>query len=56
MTRSKHLGNKKASKGSDRILSPQRPFTGDGRTNREIHDKPDVVTFRTETGKVVGKA
>ncbi len=27
-------------KGSDRWLSPQGPYTGDGRTRRDMYDKP----------------
>ena len=45
----KHLGLD-AGKGSDKILSPQNPQTGDGKTTRTPHDP---VIARDENGKVI---
>lgn len=28
--------------GSDKSMAPQRPYTGDGRTTRQIFDKPKL--------------
>lgn len=43
--RTKHLGYQTGG-SSDRGLSPQRPYTGDGKTKRTIFDKI-VVAFQS---------
>ena len=40
--RTRHLGYQTGG-SSDKHLSPQQPYTGDGRTTRETHD-PVTVT------------
>lgn len=60
--KTKYLGREEdATGGTDRFLSPRVPYTGDGYTTREIHDKPDVVTFRKggkgpNNGMILSKA
>jgi len=49
--KTKHLGRESGTGGgSDRYLSPQRPYTGDGRTRRSTFDKI-VAVFRKPNGK-----
>lgn len=46
--RTKHLGRQTGG-SSDKYLSPQRPYTGDGKTTRQTHDQV-TVTERTADG------
>jgi hypothetical protein len=39
--RTKYLGMRTA-KSSDKILSPSKPYTGDGKTRRDPHDPVKV--------------
>lgn len=41
--KTEHLGQE-SGKSSDRWLSPQQPYTGDGRTTRKTHDPVEVET------------
>lgn len=41
--KTKHLGNTpKGGKSSDKYLSPQKPYTGDGEHTRKPHDPVEV--------------
>lgn len=46
--RTEHLGHQTGG-SSDKHLSPQRPYTGDGRTTRQPHDQV-VVEHRNADG------
>ncbi len=51
MTRkTKHLG-RESGRSSDRYLSPQQPYTGDGYTRRKPHDSVVVKFLKAVTGK-----
>lgn len=45
-----HLGRQTGG-SSDRFMSPQRPYTGDGRVTRSMFDKVQVIFQSGESGK-----
>jgi hypothetical protein len=48
--KTKHLGRESGGgPGSDRWLSPSKPYTGDGKTRRSIFDKVRLV-FKKRQG------
>ena len=48
--RTKYVGYQESGKGSDKMLSPRRPYTGDGKTRRTIFDRVSVI-FKKATDK-----
>lgn len=46
--RTQHLG-RQTGESSDKYLSPQHPYTGDGRTTRQTHDAVTVTERPAET-------
>ncbi len=50
MAREKVQNHAPVVRGTAGPLSPQKPYTGDGRTRRDPHDRPAVVE-RDENGR-----
>lgn len=48
--RTQHFGYQ-TGKSSSKVLSPQNPQTGDGKTRRHPHDQVRLVTVVLNTGK-----
>lgn len=48
--KTKHVGRETGARSSDKLIAPQNPYTGDGRTKRSIFDGV-VNVFRQSNGK-----
>jgi hypothetical protein len=48
--KTRHLG-RQTGESSDKYMSPQRPYTGDGSTTRQPHDPVTLDRPAPETGR-----